>query len=69
MDELHDDPIAPMRADYTSVEEEQQDGVFVNDDNEIATGRELLEGLDVTQNNGEAGHLLLPSLYRIDLHL
>ncbi|KAJ7575721.1 hypothetical protein C8J56DRAFT_801146 [Mycena floridula] len=55
MDELRDDPITPIRADYTSVEEERQDGVFVNDDNEIATGRELLEGLDVTQNDDNWG--------------
>ncbi|KAJ7587787.1 hypothetical protein C8J56DRAFT_710800, partial [Mycena floridula] len=56
MDELHhDDPITPIRADYTSVEEERQDGVFVNDDNEIATGRELLEGVDVTQNDDNWG--------------
>ncbi|KAJ7592085.1 hypothetical protein C8J56DRAFT_781303 [Mycena floridula] len=47
LDELQDDPVCPIRADYTSVDEERNDGVFLNDDDEIATGRRLLEGLDL----------------------
>ncbi|KAJ7587537.1 hypothetical protein C8J56DRAFT_890449 [Mycena floridula] len=47
LDELQDDPVCPIRADYTSVDEERNDGVFLNDDDEIATGRHLLEGLDL----------------------
>ncbi|KAJ7588662.1 hypothetical protein C8J56DRAFT_889428 [Mycena floridula] len=47
LDELQDDLVHPICADYTSVDEERNDGVFLNDDDEIATGRHLLEGLDL----------------------
>ncbi len=54
-DELLDDPPAPDRSEYASREDEYSGGVFVNDDDEIQWGRELLVGLDIGRDDDNLG--------------
>ncbi|KAJ7581912.1 hypothetical protein C8J56DRAFT_1029335 [Mycena floridula] len=54
-DELRDDPTAPDHTEFASSVEEYQAGIFINDDDEIAAGRELLEGLDINEDDGNWG--------------
>ncbi|KAL0566846.1 hypothetical protein V5O48_015151 [Marasmius crinis-equi] len=57
LDELQADPEHPDYRDYRSREAEREDGVFVNDDEEIAEGRAFLHshGLDTFQDDGNWG--------------
>ena len=54
-DELLDDPPAPDRREYALREDEYSAGVFVNDDDEIQWGRELLVGLDIGRDDDNWG--------------
>ncbi|KAJ7586418.1 hypothetical protein C8J56DRAFT_787482 [Mycena floridula] len=55
VEELVDDLARPDRTEFASSAEEHQAGVFVNDDDEITAGRELLQGLDVNEDDGNWG--------------
>ncbi|KAJ7572569.1 hypothetical protein C8J56DRAFT_875185 [Mycena floridula] len=54
-DELRDDPSHIDYTEFASATEEHQAGVFINDDDEIMAGRELLEGMDVDEDDGNWG--------------
>ncbi|KAJ7429696.1 hypothetical protein B0H11DRAFT_1766652 [Mycena galericulata] len=54
-DELAGDPTSPDRSEYPDVAAERDAGVFVTEDEEIREGREILEDLDVTGDDGNWG--------------
>ncbi|KAJ7174889.1 hypothetical protein C8R46DRAFT_1031481 [Mycena filopes] len=54
-DELRGNPVSPDHTEYPDVDAERLAGVFVNEDEEIREGREILEELDVTEDDGNWG--------------
>ncbi|KAJ7579469.1 hypothetical protein C8J56DRAFT_1169753 [Mycena floridula] len=54
-DELRDDASHIDYTEFASATEEHQAGIFINDDDKIMAGHELLEGMDVDEDDGNWG--------------
>ncbi|KAE9384254.1 hypothetical protein BT96DRAFT_892551 [Gymnopus androsaceus JB14] len=55
MVELREDPHSREDREFSSVEEEREQGILINEDMEIQLAREVLQGLDVTRGDGNWG--------------